>query len=87
MRKKKMIINKDMKNQKVYTFGSCPLELACKFVDGEKYVSSNGDVLKWVDGVQNFLTVVESPLELAYENNTVENLTEVQLKLFWTLCK
>ena len=73
--------------QKVYEFGSCPLELVNRFVDGEKYVSSNGDVLKWVDGVQDFLVVLDSPLDLTLESNTVENLTERQLKLFWKLCK
>jgi hypothetical protein len=82
-----IIMNKDMKDQKVYEFGSCPLRLVDWFVDGERYVTSNGDVLKWVDGVQDFLTVLDSPLDLTLENNTVENLTEVQLNLFWKLCK
>ena len=72
---------------KIYEFGSCPLRLVDRFVDGEKYVTSNGDVLTWVDGVQDFLTVLESPLDLTLEENTVENLTKKQLKLFWTLCK
>jgi hypothetical protein len=85
--KMKKIKIKDMKKQKIYEFGSHPLELVEKFVDGEKYVSSNGDVLKWVDGVQDFLVMVESPLDLTLENNTVENLNDVQLKLFWKLCK
>jgi hypothetical protein len=76
-----------MKNQKVYEFGSYPLELVKRFVDGEKYVSSNGDVLKWVEGVQDFLILQDSPLDLTLENNTMENLTPKQLKLFWTLCK
>lgn len=76
-----------MRPQKIYEFGSCPLRLVDRFVDGERYVTSNGDVLKWVDGVQDFLAVDESPLDLTLENNTVENLTDKQLKLFWKLCK
>jgi hypothetical protein len=72
---------------KIYEFGSCPLQLVDRFVDGERYVSSNGDVLKWVEGVQDFLTILESPLDLTLENNTVENLTDKQLHLFWKLCK
>ena len=76
-----------MKVQRVYGFGSCPLELVDHFVDGEKYVSSNGDVLKWIEEKQDFLTVIESPLDLTLEDNTIENLTKKQLKLFWTLCK
>lgn len=76
-----------MRPQNIYEFDSCPLRLVDRFVDGEKYVTSNGDVLKWVDGVQDFLEVLESPLDLTLENNNVENLTEKQLKLYWKLCK
>ena len=76
-----------MKISKVYEFGSMPLKLAEKLVDGEKYVTSSGDVYKWVNGVQDFDLVLESPLDLTLDNNTVENLTKKQLKLFWTLCK
>lgn len=72
---------------KIYKFGSVPIEQANGFVDGEKYVTSSGDVLKWVNGDQDFILVLESPLDLTLENNTVENLTEVQLNLFWKLCK
>ena len=43
-----------MKISKVYEFGSMPLKLAEKLVDGEKYVTSSGDVYKWVNGVQDF---------------------------------
>ena len=76
-----------MKISKVYEFGSMPLKVAEKLVDGERYVTSSGDVFKWVNGVQDFDLVIESPLDLTLENNTVENLTKKQLKLFWTLCK
>lgn len=76
-----------MKTQKIYEFGGCPLRLVDKFVDGERYVTSSGDVLKWVDGVQDFLVIIESPLDLTLENNSVENLTDMQLDLFWKLCK
>ena len=76
-----------MKNIKVYEFGGDSLKEAHFFVNGEKYVMSNGDILQWSDEVQDFSTVLESPLDATLENNTVENLTEVQLKLFWKLCK
>ena len=76
-----------MKISKVYEFGSMPLKVAEKLVDGERYVTSSGDVFKWVNGVQDFDLVLESPLDLTLDNNTVENLTKKQLKLFWTLCK
>ena len=73
--------------EKVYEFGSRPLKEANKFVDGEKYVTSSGDVYKWVNGDQDFVLQIESPLDLTLENNNMENLTGKQLKLFWTLCK
>jgi hypothetical protein len=84
-------ISKNIKDmdmlQKVYEFRSCPLELVNRCVNGEKYVSSNGDVLLWEEAKQDFSVVLESPLDLTLDNNTMENLTEVQLKLFWKLCK
>jgi hypothetical protein len=76
-----------MKISKVYEFGSNPLRVAEKLIDGEKYVMSNGVVYKWVNGEQDFEFLLDSPLDLTLENNTVENLTNVQLKLFWKLCK
>jgi len=76
-----------MKISKVYEFRSNPLRVAEKLIDGEKYVMSNGAVYKWVSGEQDFKFLIDSPLDLTLENNTVENLTEVQLKLFWKLCK
>ena len=77
----------DMEKLKVYEFGSVPLKEAFWFVDGGKYVTSSGDVLKWGEVAQDFTHSVDSPLDLTLENNIVENLTEVQLKLFWKLCK
>lgn len=76
-----------MENYKVYKMRSNPLMEARCFVDGEKYVASNGDVLEWDGETQNFTIAIQSPLDMTLENNTVENLTEVQLNLFWTLCK
>ena len=76
-----------MERYKVYEVGSIPLrEVGC-FVDGEKYVASNGDVLEWDGEVQDFKKLMDSPLEPAFENNTVENLTALQLELFWPLCR
>jgi len=72
---------------KIYEFGSKPLKLANKLIDGEKYVTSNGVVYRWVNGVQDFEFILDSPLDLTLENNTMENLTDVQLNLFWKLCK
>lgn len=72
---------------KIYEFGSLPLKVAGRLIDGEKYVTSSGDVMKWVNGDQDFEKLIDSPLDLTLENNTVENLTDVQLKLFWKLCK
>ena len=76
-----------MKISKVYKFGSRPLRLAEKLVDGENYVTSSGDVYKWVNGGQDFELVLNSPLDLTLKNNTMENLTDIQLDLFWKLCK
>lgn len=76
-----------MKISKVYEFGSRPLRLAEKLVDEGIYVTSSGDVYKWVNGGQDFELVTESPLDLTLENNTMENLTDKQLQLFWKLCK
>jgi hypothetical protein len=72
---------------KVYEFGESPLMEVYWFDDGEKYVTSNGDVLEWNEEIQDFNKVLESPLDGTLQNNTVENLTRVQLDLFWKLCK
>lgn len=76
--------------ENLYEFNSCPLKVATKFARGEKYVTSKGDIYEWVEGVngvQDLAIVKESPLDLTLPGNTVENLTDVQLKLFWKLCK
>jgi hypothetical protein len=72
---------------KLYEYKSMPLKEATTFVNGEKYVTSSGEVLVWEGEKQEFTKVLDSPLDWAYENNTMENLTVVQLKLFWKLCK
>jgi hypothetical protein len=76
--------------EELYSFGSSPLKVSTTFVNGEKYVTSKGDVYKWIIGVNgdsDFEFVKESPLDLTLDENTVENLTIAQLKLFWKLCK
>ena len=76
--------------ENLYSFNSSPLKAATVFVNGEKYVTSKGDIYEWVkkvNGEGDFQFVKESPLDLTLENNSVENLTDVQLKLFWKLCK
>jgi hypothetical protein len=72
---------------KIYRFRSNPLEEVSWFVDGERYVTSSGDVLEWDEEIQDFKVKQESPLDLTLENNIMENLTDIQLKLFWKLCK
>jgi len=76
-----------MEKYKVYEFGSVPLREANSFVNGEMYVTSDGDILSWSEKIQDFELERESPLDLTLEENTVENLTDVQLGLFWKLCK
>ena len=76
-----------MNNYRVYEFGSVPLKESGSFIDGEKYVTSDGDILEWKEKIQDFEFILESPLDLTLEDNTVENLTDVQLNLFWRLCK
>lgn len=71
----------------VYEYGSVPLKEATTLIDGGRYVTSSGELLEWVGDLQSFINLKETPLEATYEENTVENLTEVQLKLFWKLCK
>jgi hypothetical protein len=74
----------------LYKFGSSPLEAITTFVNGEKYVTSRGDVYRWIIGVNgdsDFEFVKESPLDLTIVENTVENLNYIQLNLFWKLCK
>lgn len=72
---------------KVYEYGSVPLKEADTFIDGGRYVTSSGDLLEWNGEDQTFVKINESPLDETYSENTVENLTDVQLKLFWKLCR
>jgi hypothetical protein len=76
--------------ENLYSFNSSPLKAATVFISGEKYVTSKGDVYEWVkkvSGEGDFNFIKESPLDATLDGNCVENLTEVQLKLFWKLCK
>ncbi len=78
---------KTMNKMKIYEYGSVPLREAGSFIDGGRYVTSSGDLMEWNGEEQNFVMYKESPLDETYAENTMENLTEVQLKLFWKLCK
>jgi hypothetical protein len=73
--------------RKIYEFGESPLMEAHWFIDGGKYVTSSGDVLLWDEEKQDFDLVKDSPLDETLQNNIVENLTDIQLNLFWKLCK
>jgi hypothetical protein len=68
----------------IYKYGMSPLQKVTKLENGEKYATSNGDIVLF-DG-EEFKIVRESPL-VPIQGNTVENLTEVQLSLYWTLLK
>lgn len=68
----------------IYEYGESPLKKANKLVVGELYATSNGDIVLY-DG-EEFKTAIESPLT-PIQGNTMENLTELQLSLYWTLIK
>lgn len=68
----------------IYEYGESPLKKANKLVVGELYATSNGDIVLY-DG-EEFKTAIESPLT-PIQGNTLENLTELQLSLYWTLIK
>lgn len=68
----------------IYEYGEMPLKKANKLVVGELYATSNGEIVLY-DG-EEFKTIIESPLT-PMQGNTVENLTEIQLSLYWTLIK
>lgn len=68
----------------IYEYGESPLKKANKLVVGELYATSNGDIVLY-DG-EEFKTAIKSPLT-PIQGNTVENLTELQLSLYWTLIK
>lgn len=74
-----------MRKMKIYYYNSVPLSEAHSFAVGEKYVTSGGDIMEWTG--EEMKKVGDSPLDETYEDNYMENLTEVQLKLFWKLCK
>lgn len=71
----------------VYEFGVSPIKLVGNLRNGEMYVTSSGDLFEFVEGEQELRLIQASPLDLTLENNTVENLTETQLELFWKICK
>jgi len=74
-----------MNYEVLYIYDSRPLKAAEFLRVGEKYVSSKGDV--FLNYPNNLLKLVKStPLSLEVENNTVENLTELQLEIYWRLC-
>lgn len=75
-----------MKYTKIYRYGESPLSGPTSLIEGEIYVSSAGDVLQYMDNGE-FKTILHSLLSDDIFENTMENLTEVQLELFWTLSK
>lgn len=68
----------------IYEYGESPIKRANKLVVGELYATSSGDIVLY-DG-EEFKTIIESPLT-PVQGNTMENLTELQLSLYWTLIK
>ena len=69
----------------IYEYGVTPLMEAKNLTREKLYVVTSGEVVKYkVNG--EFELVKESPL-VTMEGNTVENLTELQLSLYWTLCR
>lgn len=68
----------------IYEYGEQPLKKATKLVVGELYVTSNGEIV-FYNG-EEFKTAMESPLT-PVQGNTVENLTELQLTLYWALTR
>ena len=70
---------------KIYEYGISPLREASGPKSGRKYVITSGEVVAYNDdGV--FDVVSPSPLTDTIQGNTVENLTELQLALYWRLC-
>lgn len=68
----------------LYEYGESPIKKVNKLVVGELYAASNGDIVLY-DG-EEFKTIIESPLT-PVQGNDMENLTELQLSLYWTLIK
>lgn len=73
-----------MKFEILYEYGVSPLKQAIKLEEGELYATSHGDIVEY-DG-EEFKPVIMSPL-VPVQGNTVENLTDIQLALYWKLCK
>jgi len=69
----------------LYEYGKSPLKVAEILRIGEKYVSSRGDVFLYQKN-QDFDLVQSTPLSPDFDNNSMENLSEIQLGLFWVLC-
>jgi hypothetical protein len=76
----------------LYEYGVSPLKVAEELAIGGKYATSNGDIVVY-NSNGTFTRVNISPLAVTVpgkteeEENTVENLTELQLTLYWALCK
>ncbi len=68
----------------IYEYGVSPINKVKKLVVGELYAASNGEIVLY-DG-EEFKTIIESPLT-PMQGNILENLTELQLSLYWTLIK
>jgi len=68
----------------IYEYGVSPINKVKKLVVGELYATSSGEIVLY-DG-EEFKTIIESPLT-PVQGNTLENLTDLQLSLYWTLIK
>ncbi len=69
---------------KYYEYGVSPIREAKMLEEGELYVTSEGDIVEY--NGEGFSAIAMSPL-VPIQGNTVENLTDLQLTLYWTLCK
>lgn len=74
------------KVENLYKYGVSPLELPTTLNNGDLYASSRGDIVRY-NGNGELETIIVSPLSSEIENNFVENLTALQLELYWTICK
>lgn len=68
----------------IYEYGVSPIKQVKKLVAGELYATSSGEIVLY-DG-EEFQMAIESPLT-PVQGNTLENLTPLQLSLYWTLIK
>lgn len=73
-----------MKFEVLYKYGVSPLEQVNRLDEGELYATSCGDIVEY--NGEEFIPIIMSPL-VPIQGNTVENLTDIQLALYWTLCK